>query len=72
MELKELIKNLAYARGTTISKVESRCGLGNGSIRLWEKGRYPSADRLYRVAGFLGTSVDEIMKECMGNESDNQ
>lgn len=71
MELNELIKDLAYARGTTISKVESRCGLGNGSIRLWNGGRFPSADRLYKVAGFLGTTVDEILKECMADESDN-
>ena len=63
MDLRDKIRELADERGTTFTKIEQRCGLGNGSIRLWCDGRYPSADRLYRVAMFLGTTVDAIMEE---------
>lgn len=74
MNLREKIKELADARGTTFSKIERRCGLGNGSIRQWTDGRYPSSDRLYRVALFLDTTVDEIMAEtyAKGDFDDNR
>ena len=65
MELRDKIKELAEARGTTFHKIEDRCGLGNGSIRNWVGGKYPSADRLFRVALFLETSMDEIMLGCI-------
>lgn len=66
MELRDKIKEIADARGTNFHKIEDRCGLGNGSIKGWVGGRFPSADRLFRVAMFLETSMDEIMAATYG------
>ena len=66
MELRDKIKELADARGTTFHKIEDRCGLGNGSIRNWTNGKYPSADRLFRFSIFLETPMDEIMLATYG------
>lgn len=70
MDLKEKIRELADARGTTFHKIEDLCGLGNGSIRKWVGNKFPSADRLYRVANFLGTTTDDLVRWCL-DESDS-
>jgi len=48
------IKNLADEKGLSIAEVERKSDLGNGSIRRWDES-IPTADKLHRVAKFLGT-----------------
>lgn len=62
MELRDKIREIAEKRGTTFSKIEKRCGIGNGSIAKWKDGRFPSAEILFRVSLFLETPMDEIMR----------
>lgn len=66
MNLRDKILELAQAQGKTFAKLERDCDLGNGSIRLWYNGRYPSSKSLYLVAKELDTTMDELMKGCVG------
>ena len=61
--LRDNIKVLAEKRGTNFHKIEEKCELSNGSIRRWNTW-YPSADKLKKVAVFLDTTMDELMKGC--------
>ena len=55
-----LIQDLCKGHNITIAFLERECGLGNGSIKKWGTAA-PSADRLKRVANFLGVSVDYLL-----------
>lgn len=55
----ELIKNLANKKGLSITKLEVACGFGNGTIGKWTK-QSPSCDNLYKVANYLGVSIDYL------------
>ena len=61
--LVENIKERANRRGTNLYRIKDRCHLSNGSIRRWNDS-FPSADKLKRVAIFLETTMDELMKGC--------
>ena len=66
MELRDKIRELATVRGTTFAAIERRTGIANGSIAKWKDGKFPSAEILFRVALFLGVSMDEIMLATYG------
>lgn len=60
MLLTERIKRLAEPLGITFAKLERDAGLGRGTIRKWDN-NCPSADKLFRVANLLHTSMDYLM-----------
>ena len=59
----ERIEALCKDRGVSIRKLEVECGLSNGSIAKW-KTVSPVAESLYRVAVYLDTTVEELLKEA--------
>ena len=54
------ISNLCEEKGISIARLERECGLGNAMVRGW-KNSMPTADKLKRVADYLGVSVDSLM-----------
>lgn len=54
------ISNLCEEKGISIARLERECGLGNATVRGW-KNSMPTADKLKRVADYLGVSVDSLM-----------
>lgn len=54
------ISNLCKKKGISIARLERECGLGNATIRGWEKSS-PTVDRLKLVANYLGVTVDELL-----------
>lgn len=68
--LTEKIRVLAKEQGKTIARVERDCKIANGSIRKWQGKTYPSSLGLYLVAGYLNTTMDDLMRGCV-DESDS-
>ena len=60
--LYEKIVAVATERGTSIRKIEEECGLSNGSVIKWRTSK-PAAESLYKVAKFLGLTVEDLLKE---------
>ena len=54
------ISNLCEEKGISIARLERECGLGNATVRGL-KNSMPTADKLKRVADYLGVSVDSLM-----------
>ena len=54
--------------GISISALEAKCGLGNATIRGWEKSN-PRVDRIKPVADYFGVTIDELIKEADNAES---
>ena len=59
----ERIEALCKEKGVSIRKLETDCGLSNGSIAKW-KTMSPSAVSLYKVAQYLETTVEELVREA--------
>lgn len=55
----ERVKEICKDQGISIKKLESDCGFSNGYISRLKKGVFPS-DRLFLVAEYLHTSVEEL------------
>lgn len=62
MTLYDKVKSLADDQNISISYIEESTQLSNGSISKW-KVNSPRADSLYKVAKFLGCSVDYLMSD---------
>ena len=62
MTLYDKIKSMADDQNLSISYIEENAQLSNGSISKW-KINSPRADSLYKVAKFLGCSVEFLMSE---------
>ena len=58
--LLERIKALCNKKNIKIKSMEKELGLGNGTIGKW-KTTSPSADNLYAVANYLGTTMEYLM-----------
>lgn len=56
------IKEIADIRGISIYRLEKETGVGKNTINRWND-NIPSADKLHRVARFLGVSSDELMED---------
>lgn len=59
--LYEKIEKLATEQGFSIRKIEQDCELSNGSIVKWKENK-PIAISLLKVAKYLGTTVEELLK----------
>jgi transcriptional regulator with XRE-family HTH domain len=55
------IKNLCETAGITISKLEEKAGLGNGTVGGWRTA-VPAVDTVKKVADVLGVSVDSLLE----------
>lgn len=56
------IKSLATRKGVSIYRLERDTSVGINVINRWDESM-PSADKLLRVAKYLGTTVEELLKE---------
>lgn len=59
------IKALCGARGISVNELERKCGLAKGTVARWRLNarRPPRVNSLAVVAYFLGTSMDELVKD---------
>lgn len=60
MSLVERIEGLAKQKGLTFKSLEREAGLGNGTIKRWER-QSPRLDVLVKVANYLQVSLDELV-----------
>ncbi len=67
MGIVERIKTEGKKLGLSIATIEKETGLGNGTIRRWDKS-IPSCDKLYSVAKLLHVSLDYLYT---GDEENN-
>lgn len=56
----ELVKAICKERGIAISKLERDLDFANGYISRLKKGSFP-ADRLFKIADYLGVTVDYLL-----------
>lgn len=57
----QTIKSIADAQGISIRKIEIDTGITLGSIYHWNEIK-PSVDKVAKVAKYLGTTVEELIK----------
>lgn len=56
------IKSIADSKKISIRKIEQETGITLGSIYHWDKIK-PSVDKVASVASYLGTTVEELIKD---------
>ena len=56
------IVKLCNEKNISIARLEKEVGLGNATIRGWDKSS-PTVENIRRVAGFFGVTVDDLIKE---------
>lgn len=61
MMIYDRVKALAKKQNVSIRKIEIDCGFSQGSVCKWNEVS-PSAEKVKKVADYLKTSVDEILK----------
>ncbi|MBP3339816.1 MAG: hypothetical protein J6L69_10470 [Lachnospiraceae bacterium] len=70
MSLVEKLRALAKAKNTSFSALEKELGFGNGTIQKWDNSS-PSCDKLLKLANFLNTSIDSLLRDEPINEITN-
>lgn len=55
------IEALCKERIISVSKLEKECGIGNGTIRGWEKSS-PRLDTLKKVADYFGVNIEYFLE----------
>ena len=64
MDLHLRLKELCKSRGTSIAALESRLGMGNGTIgKWWKNGRVPNYANLSAVANALEPTIADFTGE---------
>ena len=64
MDLHLRLKELCKSRGTSIAALESRLGMGNGTIgKWWKNGRVPNYANLSAVANALEATIAYLTGE---------
>lgn len=61
MSLLENVREQCRKTGMTVAELEKAAGLAENTIYKWGK-ISPSVDKVQRVAGSLGTSIDELLR----------
>lgn len=56
------IKSIADSKKISIRKIEIDTGIALGSIYHWDEIK-PSVDKVAKVASYLDTTVEELIKE---------
>lgn len=55
------IRELRLAAGLTQKQLADKMGISKPAVSLWESGaQRPSVDKLPKLAGILGSSIDEL------------
>lgn len=62
MSLVDRIEGLAKQKGLTFKSLEREAGLGNGTIKRWER-QSPRLDGLMKVANYLQVTLDELVTD---------
>ena len=57
----ERVKEYCKDNSISVSALEKKCGIGNGTIRLWEKSA-PSLTTLLKLEKGTGVSIAEWVK----------
>lgn len=60
MSITDRIESIAKKNGSNLKQLEQQCGLGNGTIRRWDK-QSPRLDKLSKVASYLNVSLDYLV-----------
>lgn len=60
MGIVEKIRELANKQGYSLTTLEVKLGLGNGTISRWNKNA-PNTDKLQKVADFFNVSMDYLL-----------
>lgn len=60
--LYDTIKEIAEEKGVSVYRIEKDLELSNGQISKWNKVT-PYSITLYRVAQYLGVSIEDILEE---------
>lgn len=55
------IEALCKERSISVSKLEKECGIGNGTIKGWEKSS-PRLDTLKKVADYFGVTIEYFLE----------
>ena len=58
----ENVMAIAEAQGLKRCTLESRAGLGNGTIAAWKNGSSPNIEKLQKVAETLGVKIEDLLK----------
>lgn len=56
------IKSICESKGMSLRQLEQEAGLALNTISRWEKNK-PSIDKVKKVAGTLGVTMDELLRE---------
>lgn len=67
MGIVEKIRALANERGYSLTTLEVKLGLGNGTISRWNKNA-PNTDKLQKVADFFDVSMDYLLGRSEKND----
>lgn len=59
--LYEKLETLCKERGISIAKLERDCGIGNATVRRWDKA-FPRIDTLKKVADYLGKPIEYFLE----------
>lgn len=69
MNLYQKVRKRCAAAGITISELERRLGFPRGSIAKWDN-NIPSVQKVEKVAEELGITIDTLIKDDEGGDSD--
>jgi transcriptional regulator with XRE-family HTH domain len=56
------LSRVCEEKGTTIWEVLKELGMSRASGTYWKNGRLPNLDTVIKIAGFLDTTVSELLK----------
>lgn len=56
----DTVKSLCKSNGLSISRLEKKCGIANGTVGRWRK-YSPKVTTLAKVADFFGVTVDSLV-----------
>ena len=57
----EKVDELCKEKGISISRLEKECGIGNATIKGWDKS-IPRADTLKKVSDFFGKPIEYFLE----------
>ncbi len=55
------VESVCKEKGVSIAKLEKDCGIGNATVRRWDKA-FPRIDTLKKVADYLGKPIEYFLE----------
>lgn len=59
----ENVREICDKKGISITDLEKKANLGNGTIGKWKKGAMPNMDSVISVAEALNVKVDKLLRK---------